>query len=500
MKQNVDCNSNKAFLFVFTDTSTWGRMAQISPPELMPVANRPFIEWILIRLVESGFNEIHVFVSEYAQEIMTFLGNGDKWGIRITFSAVIDEVHAMKRLQYEMLDCNGLLVDCCVCPVEFEFLPRSYETDVNLVWLEKDKIECGWAYLCNENRRTLFENKSYENVRDVISAIGALPETIKYNSKFISCGNSKELLKANYSILSSSDYKEFIPGNEIEDGVFIESGVVIHPIAKIESLTVVGENSNVGRGSCLQTNSCLGRNCVVGDMTTLKNVVILDNTIIGENLNFEDCIVAGDHLLRSGSDRDVIIPDRFIVGKAIRFDFSLVLFVVIKYIAVLLSLPVVIPLYIILYTLLKLSGISEPIVKKEVLLLPSEEIPELYRIFLYREFVEKDDKFITRIFKCRLLKRLPAFYNLFTNSMDWFGTAGRSVDEIYKMPDEWRRIYFKSRVGIFRLAEIDSIDSDNNMSVLASESFYVTNYSVGLDFKIFFRYLKRLFIIPCFKK
>src|SRR5579864_2427018 len=54
--------------------------------QLVPVANRPILYYVFDNLAEAGIKDIVVIVSpETGREVQTALGNGDRWGARITF-------------------------------------------------------------------------------------------------------------------------------------------------------------------------------------------------------------------------------------------------------------------------------------------------------------------------------------------------------------------------------------------------------------------------------
>src|SRR5215475_10647860 len=53
--------------------------------QLMPIANKPILFYGLEALVEAGIREIGVIVGETKAEVMEALGDGSRWGVRITY-------------------------------------------------------------------------------------------------------------------------------------------------------------------------------------------------------------------------------------------------------------------------------------------------------------------------------------------------------------------------------------------------------------------------------
>ena len=67
--------------------------------QLLPVANKPIIFYGIEALVKAGIKELGIVVGETANEVKEIVGNGDKWGIKITYipqEAPLGLAHAIK--------------------------------------------------------------------------------------------------------------------------------------------------------------------------------------------------------------------------------------------------------------------------------------------------------------------------------------------------------------------------------------------------------------------
>ncbi|MBI4389997.1 MAG: glucose-1-phosphate thymidylyltransferase, partial [Nitrospinae bacterium] len=67
--------------------------------QLVPVANKPILFYGIEALVESGIKDIGIVVGETKAEIREAVGNGSRWGARITYieqSAPLGLAHAVK--------------------------------------------------------------------------------------------------------------------------------------------------------------------------------------------------------------------------------------------------------------------------------------------------------------------------------------------------------------------------------------------------------------------
>ena len=61
-------------------------LTKIISKQLLPVYNKPMIYYPLETLVNAGIKDILIITTEYDQEnFIALLGNGDEWGINLTF-------------------------------------------------------------------------------------------------------------------------------------------------------------------------------------------------------------------------------------------------------------------------------------------------------------------------------------------------------------------------------------------------------------------------------
>jgi MurNAc alpha-1-phosphate uridylyltransferase len=65
---------------------------------LLPIAGKMVIEHTLEALVEAGFREAHIILSPFAEQVKEALGNGERWGMRLTFGTSRGEESAAELL------------------------------------------------------------------------------------------------------------------------------------------------------------------------------------------------------------------------------------------------------------------------------------------------------------------------------------------------------------------------------------------------------------------
>ena len=61
------------------------------PKALVPVAGKPMLEHVILKLIASGFDEIVINVHHFAEQIIDFLKEKNNFGIKIWISDETEE-------------------------------------------------------------------------------------------------------------------------------------------------------------------------------------------------------------------------------------------------------------------------------------------------------------------------------------------------------------------------------------------------------------------------
>lgn len=63
--------------------SRLGSLAQEAAPVLLPIAGRPFIDYLLARLVAEGIDDVILLLDHHAEQVERHVGTGERHGVRI---------------------------------------------------------------------------------------------------------------------------------------------------------------------------------------------------------------------------------------------------------------------------------------------------------------------------------------------------------------------------------------------------------------------------------
>ena len=83
------------------------------PKVMLPIANKPILEHLLIEAREAGIKEFIFIVGYHDEQVRDYFGNGDKWGVNIGYSTQrrqLGTADALKMVE-DLVDKNFLMIN-----------------------------------------------------------------------------------------------------------------------------------------------------------------------------------------------------------------------------------------------------------------------------------------------------------------------------------------------------------------------------------------------------
>jgi len=332
------------------------------PKHLIPVAGKPLLQRLIKTLKTAGINEILIVVRYKAQMIREFFGNGERFGVKISYvqqskdKGTADAVRAVENAVEEdfLLVYGDLLVEdetikrvvetharekpevtMTVVPVEN---PEHYGVVAlqgNRVTriIEKPKPEETSTNLANAGvyafSPTILEKitqtpRSERGEIEITDSIALLINEGKTvvavtvpKESWIDIGRPWDLFKANKWILKRLTHRlngRVENGATIIGSVTVEENARIRAGAYVEGPTFIGAGSDIGPNCFIRPYTSIGRNVRIGNACEIKNSIILDGTHIGHLSYVGDSIIGEDCNLGAGT---VIANLRF-DGKTVK--------------------------------------------------------------------------------------------------------------------------------------------------------------------------------------
>jgi bifunctional UDP-N-acetylglucosamine pyrophosphorylase/glucosamine-1-phosphate N-acetyltransferase len=305
------------------------------PKVMLPIANKPILEHLIIELRKAGIKDIILVVGYRDEVIRNYFKDGSDWDVNITYVSQKVQLgtadalkSAMHLIDDEFITLNGDNI------VSYEDIKKIAETDgfaigvkdvenpqdfgvVNiedgLVKEIVEKPEKPMSNLINAGvykfkseiieylEKTPLSKRGEYEITDTIRL--AINDGLKFKAvkieEWIDIGYPWDLLKANEILVKK--VKPEIKG-EVEEGavikgnVFIDEGTVVRSGTYIIGPVVIGKNCKIGPNCFIRPYTSIGDNCHIGAFVEVKNSIIMSNTniphlnyvgdsIIGENCN-----------------------------------------------------------------------------------------------------------------------------------------------------------------------------------------------------------------------
>ena len=307
------------------------------PKVMLPVANKPILEWNLLNAVDAGVKDFVFIVGYKSEKVRTYFGDGSRWGVNIKYlnqGKPMGTAHAVSLLKGLVDDfivmCGDTIFGC-------EDIKKiiEHENSMGVVTVENPgqygmvEISGDRVVKIREKERNVQSNLVnagiYHFDRDVfgfidktgISPRGEYELTDSINLmirektiKWIKLEEWRDvvypwhLLDANAEILKNLGKR--IDG-DVEKGAVITGEVIIGKGTKvlsgsyIEGPVVIGENCKIGPNCYIRPYTSIGNGCRVGNACEVKNSIIMDGSKIPHQNYVGDSLIGSDCNLGAGA-------------------------------------------------------------------------------------------------------------------------------------------------------------------------------------------------------
>lgn len=303
----------------------------VSTPKVMiPIVNRPIIEYVIEALAQNGIKDIVIVVGYKKERIMSYFEDGKKFGVDINYvtqSKPLGTAHALLQAEKE-IDSDFLVLpgDNLIDPKEVSNLCES-KTENSLLIAESEIPSKYGVLFLEKGIVTKIVEKPHENLSNLIStgiyrftpgifdtikSVGEKGEHdlsavvqnqiergekisgIRGIGKWIDAVFPWDILHVNG--LAISDAKLGTAGN-IEDGaqikgrVFIGEESTVRSGAYIIGPVVIGKGCDIGPNVCIYPSTSIGDNVLIQPFTLIKHSVLMNHVQVGSSSTISNSVI-----------------------------------------------------------------------------------------------------------------------------------------------------------------------------------------------------------------
>lgn len=322
------------------------------PKALIPVANRPIIEYVIDALLKNGIRDIIVVVGYRKEQVTRFLNQLDVPVEVVVQQKQLGTAHALlcaeSKIKGDFLVLPGdNYIDphsiAKIAGISNAMLVREHPNPSNfgVVMLQDgyvteivEKPEHAQSLMVSTGiyslKKEIFSYMQGNDLTDAISAmihkgiqIQGVPADDWQDAIF-----AWDLLKMNRRLLHQiPPSKEGVTSRQtiIQGVVHIGKGTTIGPNTVITGPVVIGNDCTIGPNCCILPDTSIGSRVTLEPFTLLGNTIIMDDTSVGSHSRIVDTIIGerctlADHTSASASSGLIEIE-----GTAIRSEFGAIL-------------------------------------------------------------------------------------------------------------------------------------------------------------------------------
>ena len=332
-----------------------------TPKPMIPILEKPVMEFLLELLRNHGFTEIMVNVSHLAKEIESYFRDGQRFGVQIAYSfegritdgeligEAIGSAGGMRRIQdfqpffddtFVVL-CGDALIDLdltaavkwhrekgALATIVMKSVPRDLVSSYGVVvtdesgrvkaFQEKPSVEEALSTNINtgiyifepEILNYIPSGQVYDIGGDLfpqLVATGAPFYAIPMDFEWIDIGKVPDYWSAIRSVLLGEVKNVSIPGREVFPGIYTGLNVAVNwDKVDIQRPVYIGGMTRIEDGAKIIGPSMIGANCWVCGGATVDNSVIFEYSRLGSGVRLVDKLVFGRYCVdKTGTSIDL---------------------------------------------------------------------------------------------------------------------------------------------------------------------------------------------------
>ncbi|SFS96682.1 sugar phosphate nucleotidyltransferase [Halostagnicola kamekurae] len=291
------------------------------PKPMIPVANRPILEYVVSAIADAGLEKIVLVVGYQQERIRNYFGDGDDWGIDIEYvvqKKQLGTAHAV--LQAESAVSNSFLVLNGDRLVDASLVERvrsetegsdgpvmaitrtEHASDYGVVTVADDRVTAITEKPTDPVASELinagvygFEPSIFDAIRSTPTDRGELAITttlervaadqpiraVRYRGRWLDVSHLWDLLAVNAATVDD-DRTPSREGRAIAADTAIGSDVAIGPHATVGGSTAIGDNVTIESNAVL-SNAVVFPDAVIESGAVVRDAIIAENATVGAN-------------------------------------------------------------------------------------------------------------------------------------------------------------------------------------------------------------------------
>ncbi len=310
------------------------------PKVMLPIANKPILEHLLIEAGKAGIREFILIVGYHDEQVRNYFGSGDKWGVSIGYCTQrrqLGTADALKMVE-GLVGGNFLMIngDIIVNQKDINSLTNGSNNTISVVEVKDtkglglvelregrvthiyEKVEKPPSHMANAGlylftpdifdtiARTSKSPRGEYEITDSLQLLidqghHVLGRKISY---WLDLSYPWDLLSANESLMAEVEEQNL---GEVEENVVIKGmvsigeGTVVRSGTYIVGPVIIGRDCNIGPNCYIRPSTSISDNCHIGSAVEVKNSIIMRGSKIPHHNYVGDSVIGEGCNLGAGT-------------------------------------------------------------------------------------------------------------------------------------------------------------------------------------------------------
>ena len=330
----------KAIILAAGEGSRMRPLTYTRPKVMLPIANKPILEHLLIEAKKAGIREFVFIVGYHDEQVRDYFGTGDKWEVSIDYCTQRKQLGTADALRTveDLVDGNFLVINGDIITHQKDIHSLTSQNDITMgvvkiedtrglgvVELSKDKVV--HIYEKTEKPPSNMANAGlYLFTPDIFDAISQTSKSprgeyeitdslqlmidkgrhVSYQgiSYWLDLSYPWDLLAANESLPAETKVQNL---GEIEENVVMKGSVsvgkdtIVRSGSYIIGPVIIGHNCDVGPNCYIRPSTSIGDNCHIGNAVEVKNSIIMKGSKVPHHNYVGDSIIGEGCNLGAGT-------------------------------------------------------------------------------------------------------------------------------------------------------------------------------------------------------
>jgi hypothetical protein len=257
------------------------------PWPLLPVGNRPWLEYWIEWCVAQEARQVHIVLGDGAHEIEDYLGDGSRWGLTVQYSfhRQVEDPDAFLRRDPDKWRDGLLYVRRPVFPRRGPEATALLPPGVNWVAQRPDGLDV----FCSREAEAIARLGQGEPVTGHPFPADALtPHALT---------SLQAYFDLNMDLVKGEIAHYLTPGYRREDNAYLGYNVIYPAAARLTSPLMIGNDVRIQALASVGPCTILGNRVIVDRQAEVSDSIVFDGTYLGAGIELKGRIAAGRRLI-----------------------------------------------------------------------------------------------------------------------------------------------------------------------------------------------------------